>query len=68
MDAMPSFKALQINLYSHDLHRAVAFYSKLGFVERFARRHRATLRTSSSSSTVSRLASRPSRPREIIMV
>lgn len=32
---MPSFKAPQINLYSRDLHRAAAFYSKLGFVETF---------------------------------
>jgi len=32
---MPSFKSPQINLYSRDLPRAVAFYSKLGFVETF---------------------------------
>ena len=32
---MPSFKSPQINLYSRDLLRAVAFYSKLGFIETF---------------------------------
>jgi len=32
---MPTFRAPQINLYSRDLPRAVAFYSELGFVETF---------------------------------
>jgi catechol 2,3-dioxygenase-like lactoylglutathione lyase family enzyme len=32
---MPTFSAPMINLYSRDLPRAVAFYSKLGFVETF---------------------------------
>jgi catechol 2,3-dioxygenase-like lactoylglutathione lyase family enzyme len=32
---MPTFSAPMINLYSHDLPRAVAFYSELGFVETF---------------------------------
>lgn len=32
---MPTFSAPMINLYSHDLPRAVAFYSGLGFVESF---------------------------------
>ena len=32
---MPSFNTPMINLYSRDLHRAVAFYSELGFVETF---------------------------------
>jgi predicted lactoylglutathione lyase len=32
---MPSFRPPMINLYSRDLSRAVAFYSKLGFVETF---------------------------------
>ncbi len=32
---MPTFRAPQINLYSRDLSRAVAFYSQLGFVETF---------------------------------
>ena len=32
---MPTFSAPLINLYSRDLPRAVAFYSRLGFVETF---------------------------------
>jgi catechol 2,3-dioxygenase-like lactoylglutathione lyase family enzyme len=32
---MSTFKAPMINLYSHDLPRAVAFYLELGFVETF---------------------------------
>jgi catechol 2,3-dioxygenase-like lactoylglutathione lyase family enzyme len=32
---MPEFRSPMINLYSRDLDRAVAFYSKLGFVEAF---------------------------------
>lgn len=32
---MLSFRAPMINLYSHDLPRAVAFYSELGFAEVF---------------------------------
>jgi catechol 2,3-dioxygenase-like lactoylglutathione lyase family enzyme len=32
---MAKFSAPQINLYSRDLPRAVAFYSELGFVESF---------------------------------
>jgi predicted enzyme related to lactoylglutathione lyase len=32
---MPNFSAPMINLYSHDLARAAAFYSRLGFVETF---------------------------------
>jgi len=32
---MPSFKSPQINLYSRDLARALAFYAELGFVETF---------------------------------
>ena len=32
---MPAFKAPQINLYSRDLSRALAFYAELGFVETF---------------------------------
>jgi catechol 2,3-dioxygenase-like lactoylglutathione lyase family enzyme len=34
-DAMPTFKAPMINLYSRDLARAAAFYAELGFVETF---------------------------------
>jgi predicted enzyme related to lactoylglutathione lyase len=32
---MATFKAPSINLYSHDLARAVSFYASLGFVETF---------------------------------
>jgi predicted enzyme related to lactoylglutathione lyase len=32
---MPSFGRPMINLYSHDLARAAAFYSEFGFVETF---------------------------------
>jgi predicted enzyme related to lactoylglutathione lyase len=32
---MPTFKSPMINLYSRDLPRATAFYSELGFVEKF---------------------------------
>ncbi|HTU34119.1 MAG TPA: VOC family protein [Candidatus Acidoferrum sp.] len=32
---MPAFKTPMINLYSRDLARAAAFYSRLGFVETF---------------------------------
>jgi predicted enzyme related to lactoylglutathione lyase len=32
---MPTFKSPQINLYSRDLPRAMAFYAELGFVETF---------------------------------
>jgi len=32
---MPTFKSPMINLYSRDLPRAMAFYSELGFVEKF---------------------------------
>lgn len=32
---MPTFKSPMINLYSHDLPRAAAFYSALGFAETF---------------------------------
>jgi hypothetical protein len=33
--AAPAFRAPQINLYSRDLPRAVAFYRQFGFVESF---------------------------------
>ena len=33
--AVPAFRAPQINLYSRDLPRAVAFYEQFGFVETF---------------------------------
>src|SRR5579863_1488141 len=33
--AAPAFRAPQINLYSRDLPRAVAFYKQFGFVETF---------------------------------
>jgi predicted enzyme related to lactoylglutathione lyase len=32
---MPAFGSPMINLYSRDLPRAIAFYSQLGFVEKF---------------------------------
>jgi hypothetical protein len=32
---MPTFRDPMINLYSHDLSQAAAFYSELGFVETF---------------------------------
>ena len=33
--AAPAFRSVQINLYSRDLPRAVAFYKQFGFVETF---------------------------------
>jgi predicted enzyme related to lactoylglutathione lyase len=33
--SIPYFHAPMINLYSHDLRKAVAFYKKFGFVETF---------------------------------
>jgi predicted enzyme related to lactoylglutathione lyase len=32
---MPGFRSPQINLYSRDLPRALAFYAELGFIETF---------------------------------
>jgi predicted enzyme related to lactoylglutathione lyase len=32
---MPAFRSPMINLYSRNLSRAVAFYSKIGFIETF---------------------------------
>src|SRR5262249_27536499 len=33
--ALPAFRTPQVNLYSRDLPRAVAFYKQFGFVETF---------------------------------
>jgi hypothetical protein len=34
-DKMPALRSPMINLYSRHLSRAVAFYSKVGFIETF---------------------------------